>query len=122
MTKFNEDDFLKKFRGMKQFVTVDVGYYNCFLNLLKDDDLLEKIKFANDILCVQPLKTFILYERLQGNTLFERPLSDRIKKGLGACFSYLYTFIYGGYEGVSAWVNDGLTGVKTASYFKKVKI
>jgi hypothetical protein len=118
MIEFNEDDFFKKYRGTKQFVTDDAEYYNCFLNLLKDDILLGKIKFANDILCVAPLKSFIIYERTNGNPLFDRPLSDRIKKGLGACFGYLYKFIYKGYKAEPSWFNDELTRVKTASYFK----
>jgi hypothetical protein len=121
MIEFNEDEFLKKYKGTTQFIENDTEYYHCFLNLLKDNILLEKIKFANDVLEVPPLKSFILYERLQGNALFNQVLSDRIKKGLGACFGYLFKFIYNNYQAESAWFNDETTRVKTASYFKKSK-
>jgi hypothetical protein len=129
MIKFDEQDFLKKYRGSERFISEGKEYYDCFLALLQDDDLLEKIRFANDTLKVPPLKTFISYERSKGNTLFGTSLEDKpnvtlkdkpyIKKGLGACFGYLYKFIYRDYEAQQTWFNDELTDIKTASYFIK---
>jgi hypothetical protein len=121
MVKFDEQDFLKTYRGSEKFTSEGKEYYDCFLTLLQDDALLEKIRFANDTLQVPPLKTFILYERSRGNTLFNVSLKDKpyIKKGLGACFGYLYKFIYRGYEAQQTWFNDELSGIKTASYFIK---
>ena len=87
---------------------------------MQDDELLEKIKFANDVLGVPPIKTFILYEReYLKKDIFNEKMSSVAKRGLGACFGYLYKFIYGGYESEQTWFNDKDTSIKTASYFKK---
>lgn len=120
METFNEQDFLRTYRGTETFVTNESKYYNLFLELLKDGGLLEKIKFANDVLNIPPVKTFILYEReYLKKDIFDEEMSSVAKRGLGACFGYLYKFIYGGYEAESSWFNDEKTGIKTASYFKK---
>ena len=127
MIEFNEQEFLKIYRGTEKFVTNESRYYNLFLDLLKDEALLDKIKFANDVLEIPPIKTFILYERdyLQKD-IFNEEMSPIAKRGLGACFGYLYKFIYGGYEAESSWFNDcdnetptKKTTIKTASYFIK---
>lgn len=118
---WNEEIFLKTYKGTETFVTVEKTYYSLFLELLKDGELLGHIRFANDTLNVPPLKTFILYERdILKKDVFREKLSSTAKRGLGACFGYLYKFIYGGYESEPSWFNDGLTGIKTASYFKKI--
>ena len=118
---WNEEDFLKTYKGTEKFVT-DEGreYYLLFLDLLKDEELLSHIKFANDVLAVPPLKSFVLYEReyLKRN-VFDKKMTPVQKRGIGACFGYLYKFIYGGYESEQSWFNDENTGIKTASYFIK---
>ena len=120
MIEFNEHDFLRTYRGTESFVTNEGKYYKLFLELLQNDELLEKIKFANDVLGVPPLKTFILYEReYLKKDIFNEKMSSVAKRGLGACFGYLYKFIYGGYESEQTWFNDEKTGIKTASYFIK---
>lgn len=120
MIEFNEQEFLRTYRGTETFVTNESGYYSLFLVLLQDDALLEKIKFANDVLCVPPVKTFILYEReYLKKDIFNAKMSSVAKRGLGACFGYLYKFIYGGYESEQSWFNDEKTGIKTASFFIK---
>ena len=118
---FNEDEFLKTYRGSEKFIVEGEKYFKLFLELLEDDDLLEKIKFANDVLGVPPLTTFILYERdyLKKPVFSEMITESFIKQGLGACFGYLYRFIYKGYEPVQCWFNDELTGIKTVSKFVK---
>ena len=120
MEEFNEQDFLRAYRGTEKFVTTESKYFHLFLELLKDDALLEKIRFANDVLHIPPIKTFILYQReyLQNN-VFNEKMSPIAKRGLGACFGYLYKFIYKGYESEQTWFNDEKTGIKTASYFIK---
>ena len=103
-------------------MTTESKYYNLFLELLKDDELLDKIKFANDVLGVPPIKTFIVFEReYLKKDIFNEKMSPVAKRGLGACFGYLYKFIYKGYESEQTWFNDEKTGIKTASYFKKVE-
>ena len=118
METFNEQDFLKTYRGTVSFVTTEEKYYKLFLELLKDDGLLEKIKFANDVLGIPPIKTFILYEReYLKKDIFNEEMSAVAKRGLGACFGYLYKFIYKGYDSEQTWFNDEKTGIKTSSYF-----
>lgn len=118
---WNEDDFLRTYKGTWTFVTEEKQYYDLFLELLKDEELLGHIRFANDTLGVPPLKTFVLYERdVLCKDVFKTKMSQTAKRGLGACFGYLYQFIYRGYEAESCWFNDALTGIKTASCFKKI--
>ena len=120
MIEFNEQDFLKTYRGTETFVTNESKYYKLFLDLLQNDELLEKIKFANDVLCVPPIRTFIIYEREYiKKDIFNDRMSPAAKRGLGACFGYLYKFIYDGYESQSSWFNDEKTSIKTASFFIK---
>lgn len=117
---WNEENFLKTYKGTESFVMTEREYYSLFLDLLKDEELLARIRFANDVLGVPPLKTFVLHEReyLKKN-VFDKPMSQIAKRGMGACFGYLYKFIYGGYESEQSWFNDEKTGIKTASYFIK---
>ena len=121
MKKFNEQEFLSIYRGLEPFVRDEKKYYNLFLELWQDGDLLDKIKFANDVLKIPPIKTFITYQReYLGKDIFNEKMSPIAKRGLGACFGYLYKFIYGGYESEQTWFNDkDKTEIKTASYFKK---
>lgn len=124
---WDEEKFLKTYKGTETFIETEREYYALFLELLQDEALLAHIRFANDVLGVPPLKTFILYEReyLQKD-VFNQKMSPIAKRGLGACFGYLYKFIYGGYESEQCWFNDcdketptRKTGVITASYYKK---
>ncbi len=119
--EWNEENFLKKYKGTEQFVNgTGREYYLLFLELLKNEELLSHIKFANDVLGEPPLKTFISYERdYLKKDVFNSVMTTTQKRGIGACFGYLYTFIYGGYESESCWFNDGKTKIKTASKFKK---
>lgn len=120
MIQFDEQDFLKTYRGTESFVTEDGKYYKLFLELLKDDGLLDKIKFCNDVLGIPPIKTFIIYQReYLKKDIFNEPMRPTAKRGLGACFGYLYRFIYKGYESEQSWFNDEKTTIKTASYFIK---
>lgn len=123
MRPFDEEEFLRNYRGSEKFLTEGKKYYAAFLELLQDEELLEKIRFANDVHKIPPLKSFILYKRdVCGLDLFcERIADAKIKQGLGACFGYLYKFLYGGYDSVQAWFDDDKTGIKTASYFVKRK-
>ena len=117
---WNEQDFLKKYKGTETFVTAEQEYYNLFLNLLRNEQLLAHIRFANDTLQIPPLKSFVLYERdFLKKDVFVGKMSAVAKRGLGACFGYLYKFIYGGYESEQCWFNDKQTGIVTARYFKK---
>lgn len=121
--EWNEENFLKTYKGTEKFVT-DEGreYYLLFLELLNDENLLAHIKFVNDVLGEPPLVTFILYERdFLKKDIFNKKMTPVQKRGIGACFGYLYKFIYGGYESEQSWFNDEKTGIKTASYFIKTR-
>ena len=118
MIEFDERDFLRTYRGTETFITSEGKYYKLFSELLKDEELLEKIKFANDVLGVPPLKSFILHEReYLKKDVFNEEMTSVAKRGLGACFGYLYKFIYGGYESEQSWFNDEKTKIMTASHF-----
>ena len=119
--KFEEKLFLEKYRGMDSFLIEGKEYFDYFKQLLENEELLEKIRFANDVLGTPPLYTFIVYVRdFLGEDKFNSELSKCIKQGLGACFGYLYRFIYTNYEPVQCWINDKKTGIKTASKFIKL--
>ena len=123
VVEWNEENFLKTYKGTEKFVT-DEGreYYLLFLDLLKDEELLSHIKFVNDVLGEAPLVTFIKYEReYLKKSVFDKKMTPVQKRGLGACFGYLYKFIYCGYESEQNWFNNEKTGIKTASYFKMKK-
>ena len=121
MKKFNEEKFLRIYRGNEKFVNEEKEYYQAFLDLLENRPLLKQIKFANDVLCISPFETFIRYTRdYLGKDMFKENMSRVAKQGLGACFSYLYRQMYSDkYEPVQCWCNDEITGVKTASRFVK---
>lgn len=120
MMEFNEKDFLRTYRGTEKFITEETKYFKLFLELLQDEKLLENIKFANDVLKVPPIKTFVTYERdYLKKDIFNENMSANAKRGLGACFGYLYKFVYKGYESAQTWFNDEKTGIKTASYYIK---
>ena len=120
MIEFDEQDFLKNYHVTEAFMTTESRYYKLFLELLKEDELMTSIRFANDVLKVPPLKSFILYHReVLRDDFFNEKMSPSVRRGLGSCFGYLYKFIYGGYEAEQVWFGDTLTGTKTASYFKK---
>lgn len=117
---WDEENFLKTYKGTESFVENESEYYSLFLDLLKDEELLAHIRFVNDVLGVPPLKTFVLHERdYLKKKVFNEIMSNIAKRGIGACFGYLYKFIYGGYESEQSWFNDEKTGIKTASYFIK---
>ena len=109
MKPFYQQEFLRIYRGTESFVSTEQKYYNLFLELLKDKDLLDKIRFANDALGVPPIKSFILYHRnCVGDNVFNSEMSATAKRGLGACFGYLYRFMYDDaqYEAEQTWFND----------------
>ena len=117
---WNEENFLKTYKGTESFINGERETYSLFLELLKDEELLAHIRFANDALHIPPLKSFVLYERdVLKKDVFCAKMSSAAKRGLGACFGYLYKFIYGGYESRPCWFNDAPTGIKTASYFER---
>ena len=120
--EFDERKFLKTYRGTESFITNESKYYNSFLELLQNDELLEKIKFANDVLRIPPIKSFIKYERdYLKKDIFNQTMSANAKRGLGACFGYLYRCMYEeGYESKQTWFkDDDVTSITTASYFIK---
>ena len=119
--KFIEEDFLEKYHGVGTFLTEGREYFDLFLDFIQNDELLEHIKFSNDVLGIPPVYTFIVYERdYLKKDVFNKPMSKAVKQGLGACFGYLYRFIYKSYVPEQCWVNDKLTGIKTASKFNKI--
>jgi hypothetical protein len=114
--KFNQAEFNRIYKGTLPFC--ETKYFDKFLELLEDEKALEHIKFANDILEIPPVKSMINLYR----DFFSEEMTSQEKQGLGACFGYLYRFIYEGYVAEQVWVGDKeFTGIKTASVFRKIK-
>lgn len=112
--QFDIAEFNRIYKGTLPFC--DTKYFVKFSELLDDEKALENIKFANDVLSIPPVKSMIsLY-----HDFFTEKMLPQEKQGLGACFGYLYRFIYGGYTAEQVWVGDvKVTGIKTASVFRK---
>lgn len=127
--EFNEEELLKYYHGVNSFVCGKKDtpgsspsiYYTEFLNDVKNDELMAHLKFCNDVLKRPPVSVYAKYKRLNGWQ--GRPkLTSEEKKGLGACFGYIYQF--GAYAGEyqsseRVSVTDSDSGIVTASYFKK---
>jgi len=111
--KFDREKFNQIYKGTASFC--ETKYFQKFMEMLSDERLLENIKFANDVLGVPPVESMIKYYR----TFFNELMLPSEKQGLGACFGYLYRFIYQNYQAEQVWVGDTkITGIKTASFFR----
>ena len=108
-----QSDFLSKYKGKTSFT--ESKYYKYFVKSLDDKELYEHIVFCNDILRLPPIYVFVKYY----NELFTEEMTANEKRGLGACFGYLFQFMYGYKEAKSVWVGEKTTGIKNASYFIK---
>ena len=114
--KFDTINFNKTYKGSRKF-SEDSPYFPIFIESLeKNKELFERIKFCNDVLQIPPIYTFVKYHK----DVFYKQMAVNEKRGLGACFGYLYQFIYNeGYKAQTTWVGHKETGIKNASYFKK---
>ena len=112
--QFDQAEFNRIYKGTLPFC--ETKYFDKFLDLLSDEQTLINIKFANDTLKIPPVKSMInLYREF-----FSEKMTAQEKQGLGACFGYLYRYIYKDYVPEQTWVGDKPTGIKTASVFKKL--
>lgn len=114
MIVFNTDDFLRNYKGKRSFVEGS-PYFETFLKSLEDLELYDKIRFCNDVLQIPPIYTFVKYYK----DVFTSELSTAEKRGLGACFAYLFQKIWNYERAVPVWVGEKRTNVKNASYFLK---
>ena len=113
---FNTEKFNMKYKGTRKFCETS-EYYPLFLSSLQDEKLYEHIVFCNDVLNLPPIIVFVKYY----SERFDRIMTDNEKRGLGACFGYLFQHS-GAFDyrlAKSVWVGDGKTGIKNASYFVK---
>ncbi|MBQ8446442.1 MAG: hypothetical protein IJX31_01545 [Clostridia bacterium] len=110
---FDVQDFLMVYKGKKTFVE-ESPYFSFFLkNLEENADLFKHIRFCNDILQLPPIYVFIKAHK----ETFNRPMTLNEKRGLGACFGYLFQNIWGYQKAVLTWVGEKTTNIKNASYF-----
>ena len=119
LKRFDKSHFNSIYKGTVSFC--DTPYFEKFLELLANEQMLEHIKFANDYLGIPPVKSMISYYRKKEG-FFTEEMKRQDKQSLGACFGYLYQYIYTGYKPKSVWVGDDGdkdTGIKTASVFEK---
>lgn len=115
MIEFSTDLFVNKYKGTRKF-TEESEYYCFFVNSLKaDKELFDHIKFCNDYLRIPPIYVFARYHK----DTFDSVMTTAEKRGLGACFGYLFQNMWGYKAAVSTWVGDKTTGIKNASYFVK---
>ena len=110
--EFDEKDFLRTYKGKTGFVNESI-YYNYFRESLNDEKLLEHIVFCNDVLQLPPIYIFVKYHKQK----FTEKMTANEKRGLGACFGYLFKEILKYSNAQSVWVGDDTTGIKNASYF-----
>jgi len=109
---FDQSDFLSKYKGKASFVETS-PYYSTFLSFLDNADLINHVIFCNDVLQLPPVYVFVKYYK----DVFVEPLSTNDKRGLGACFGYLFQHVYRYGSARSIWVGEKTTGIKNASYF-----
>lgn len=110
---FDTEAFNNKYKGTRKF-SESSQYYTLFMRSLTDEKLYEHIVFCNDVLKLPPVYVFVKYYNIGG-------LTDAEKRGLGACFGYLFRFSgkYSYKNAVPVWVGDEKTGIKNASYFTR---
>lgn len=108
---FDTEAFNNKYKGTRKFSETS-QYYTLFIRSLSDEKLYEHIIFCNDILKIPPVYVFVKYYNIGA-------LTDAEKRGLGACFGYLFRFSenFSYKTAVPVWVGDTKTGIKNASYF-----
>lgn len=110
----SQEDFFSRYKGKTSFAR-ESKYYRFFLDSLDDRDLYDKIIFCNDVLQLPPIYVFVRYRK----DLFTEKMSANEKRGLGACFGYLFQYMLGYKEAKSVWVGEKITDIKNASYFIK---
>lgn len=101
-------EFPKIYKAHGSFIGTSLGQ-KC-IDTIKDKELLEKIIFANDILKVPPVKTFLLIR-----TENFVNLTNDDKQGLGAFWGWIFKYLlkYQNQRSISISTKT----VKTATYF-----
>ena len=113
---FDTEAFNSKYKGTRKF-SEESEYYKLFLQSLQDETLYGHICFCNDVLKLPPVYVFTRYYAEH----FTREMTVNEKRGLGACFGFLfqYTGHFSYKQAKLVWVGDVVTGIKNASYFIK---
>lgn len=119
--QFDVIAFHKTYRGTKWFSETS-RYYTEFLQDIQNKKLMSHLRFCNDILQIPPVYAYVRYRK----DLYITPLEKKEKLALGACFGFLFQYgeyaaHYGPNSAHSIWVNDKVTGIKSASYFTRRK-
>lgn len=109
-----QSDFLSKYKGKTSFVN-ESKYYKYFVESLDDKKLYEHIFFCNDVLHLPPIYVFVKFYK----DFFTEEMTANEKRGLGACFGFLFQVMLGYKDAKSVWVGEKTTGIKNASYFIK---
>lgn len=109
-----QSDFLSKYKGKTSFVN-ESKYYKYFVESLDDKKLYNHIFFCNDVLHLPPIYVFVKFYK----DFFTEEMTANEKRGLGACFGFLFQVMLGYKDAKSVWVGEETTGIKNASYFIK---
>ena len=109
-----KDVYTEKFKE-KYFrfaAIMDSDLWEKVLYVIDDEDLVKNFVFANDVLKIPPVKTFIMYFELQ-----EFEFENTMKQNLGAAFGCLFYDLLGYADKTS--VSCRIANVKMASLFLK---
>lgn len=103
------EEFPKVYKPFSKFVDSGELWDEC-INVIFDEDLMEKIIFCNDILKIPPVKVF-----MSVTTEIQEDLSDYEKKAVGAFWGFVFKNIlnYKDQKSISIRINT----IKSATYF-----
>lgn len=128
MEKYIRENFTNVYKNFREFQENEkyAPYWNKCMEAIGDKELFSHIVFCNDLFCIPPVKTFLIYYKddfiaLTGNNNAELPLF--VKKSIGAFWGMVFKFglKYKGQKSVSVSMNDYFK-VKTATYFIKSEV
>lgn len=115
MVNFDRAEFIKMYKVKEDFL--ESKYFLAFTRMLEDEELLRNIRFANDYLEIAPVECWFQIDK----KLFNEKITDnKLKQYIGACFGYLYRFVYGNYEVVRCNVRKNVSGISKSAYFEKI--
>ena len=116
---FDVKDFVTRYHMSGKFV--NTAYFAEFLKDVQNDELMEHIRFCNDVHKIPPVLSYVRYRRDIYSQRIERR-EDR--QALGTCFGYLYQFgeyaaHYTPYSsvGINISTTKEPTGITKPSYF-----
>jgi hypothetical protein len=103
-----ENEFSHAYKPFSKFKNSGELWNKC-VEVIKDEDLMNKIIFANDILSVPPVEVF---DRINSTISIN---SDFEKKALGSFWGFVFKFVFGYKNQRSKSITTN--NIRTATYF-----